>query len=148
MEAVDGNSDPAVPCGSEPCPGLLDIAPFVVKHMQLCNMKALRATCREGRAIVDTTISSLGLDYVQLRETHGSWGRRGAALGVPTWPTVQEFATFVRGILSRGARLQALTLHPVVVGGGGPRRWRAAGRPRERERGVSHASAFTWWRSV
>ncbi len=118
MGNVIGKVVPAVPCGSEPCRGLLDVAPFVVEHMQLCDMKALRATCREGRAIADATVSSLAVDYVQQdvqpQETHGSGGRGGAAVGLRT---VREFTTFVRGILSRGARPEALNLHPIIVGG-------------------------------
>lgn len=107
-----------MPNSSEPCRGLLDVASLVVEGMQLSDMKALRATCRESRAIADATIGSLGVDNVQLCGTHGSGGRSEAALDVPT---VREVADFVRGIVSRGACPQALTLHPVVVvGGGGP----------------------------
>ncbi len=120
MEAVVESSLPAVPRGSGPCRGLLEVAPYVIKDMRLCDVKALRATCCEGRAIADATVSSLAVDYVQqdvqLPETHGSGGRsRGAAVGVPT---VGGFAAFVRGIHSRGARPKALDLHPSIVGGG------------------------------
>ncbi len=118
MEAVVGNSVPSVPRGSEPCRGLLEVAPFVTEGMQLCDVKALRVTCREGRAVADARISALALDYVQQdvqlpETTRGTGGRRGAAEGIRT---VREFTTFVRGILSRGARPTALTLHPIMVG--------------------------------
>ncbi len=120
MEAGVGNEAPLLR-GSEPCWPFFEVAPYFVDYMELCDTKALRATCREGRAVADARISALALEHVQqdvqLPETHGSGGRRGAAEGIRT---VREFATFVRGILSRGARPTALTLHPIIVGGGGP----------------------------
>ncbi len=107
MEAGVGNHGR----GSEPCYAFLEVAPYFVDYMQLCNMKALRATCREGRAVVDARKSAAwGVHHVQkdvqLPETHG------ADEGIRT---VREFTNFVRGILSRGARPTALTLHPIVV---------------------------------
>ncbi len=111
MEAGVGNNVP-VPQGAHPCQGLLEVAPYFVKRMPLREMAGLRATCREGRAIADATISALAVDYVQLGATHGS-GAPGIAVGV------RQFAAFVRGILSRGAHVKALGLHPIVVGGPG-----------------------------
>lgn len=111
MEAGAGNNVP-VPQGSEPCQSLLEVALYVVKHMQLREMTALRATCREGRAIADATIGALKVDYVRLRPTHGSSSRQGAV-------DIRQYTAFVRGILSRGAHVESLELHPIVVGGPG-----------------------------
>ncbi len=106
--------------GSEPDWAFLEVAPYFVEYMKLCDTKSLRAACREGRTIADARVSALALEYVrqdvQLPETHGPGAPRGAAEGIRT---VREFTTFARGILSRGARPAALTLHPIIVGGGG-----------------------------
>ncbi len=105
MEA-GGRRVPLPRNSAEPCRGLLEVAPLVADYMQPTETTALRRTCREGRAIADATmtINSLAVEFLQRGETQWTDVRMGA----------QQVAAFVRGILSRGARLKKLTLHPVV----------------------------------
>ncbi len=111
MEARAGNNV-EMPWGSRP--SLLEVAPFVVDHMQLIDMTSLRRTCREGRAVADATIGSLQVTNLQLPagETRGTDAHIRAL-------DARQFAAFVHGNLARGARLKALTLHPVVRDGPG-----------------------------
>lgn len=103
-----------IPAGSKLCRGLLEVAPFVVDHMQLIDMTALRRTCREIRAVADATIGTLQVTNLQLRgeETQGSVAHSRAL-------DARQYAAFVRGILARGASLKALYLHPIVRDGPG-----------------------------
>ncbi len=120
MEAGVGDSVP-MPQGAKPCRGFLEVAPFVVDHMQLIDMTSLRRTCREARAVADATIGTVLVTNLHLPagKTQGSVAHSRA------WDA-RQFAAFVRGILSRGATLESLHLHPVVGDGRAARERRDA----------------------
>ncbi len=82
---------------------LRDFLPRLIPFLNEDGRIALRATCREGRAVVDRAITTLK-------------AFRGAPQAGPAESAAQIIA-FIRGVLSRGCRPTELVLHPELAGG-------------------------------
>ncbi len=75
---------------------MLEVAALFMPILEREEWKALRATCREARAIADRTVTAVIVDYDKQYSTPRSMG---------------QLAEFVRGLLSRGATPDKLVLH-------------------------------------
>ncbi len=76
-------------------PGLLKVAPYFYNALEHRERMALRATCREARLVVDSTVTAVHV------------AEHSAA-------TVSARVAVTLGLLSRGARPNKLVLHPYV----------------------------------
>ncbi len=79
---------------------LLDLAYLIAPHLHPSALVALRATCREARAIADTGITTL----TTVRRTQSA-----------SLQSADKLVAFVCGVLSRGSRPRKLFLHSDLV---------------------------------
>lgn len=79
---------------------LLDLAHLIAPHLHLSAVVALRATCREARAIADTGITTL------------TTVRRIPSASLQS---ADKLIAFICGVLSRGSRPRQLFLHSDFV---------------------------------
>ncbi len=88
----------------------LCVASVAWQYLRPDSRRVIRAACRNGRLLHDSLLTHLGLDLGVRYQGPVDSDNEDADAAPLQAPTPREVASYVSGVLQRGASLQAVTL--------------------------------------